>query len=81
MRSKVHTALTAPLVLHHARFDKCAMKKFSINGQLRNKLFLIVIPRFSLVKAAMNALRICKMRNGVIKTPSISSFFNCPSAP
>jgi hypothetical protein len=56
------------------------MKKFGINGQLRNKLFLIVIHRFSLVRAAMNALRICKMRNGVSKTPSISSFFNCPSA-
>jgi hypothetical protein len=41
------------------------MKKFGINGQLRNKLFLIVIHRFSLVKAAMNDLRICKMHNGV----------------
>jgi hypothetical protein len=56
------------------------MTKFGINGQLRNKLFLIVIHRFSVVKAAMNALRICKMRNGVSKTPSVSSFFNCPSA-
>jgi hypothetical protein len=82
MRSKAHTALTAPLIydLHRTRLDKCAMKKFDINGQLRNKLFLIVIHRFSLVKAAMNALRICKMRNGVSKTPSISSYFNCPSA-
>jgi hypothetical protein len=79
MRSKVHTALTAPLVLHRTRLDKCAMKKFGINGQLRNKLFLIVIHRFSLVKAAMNAVRICKMSNGVSKTSSISSFFNCPS--
>ncbi len=41
------------------------MKKFSINSQLRNKLFFIAIHRFSLVRAAMNALRICKMRNGV----------------
>ncbi len=80
MRSKAHTALTAPLVLHRTRLDKCAMKKFGINGQLRNKLFLIAIHRFSLVRAAINALRICKMRNGVSKTPSISSFFNCPSA-
>jgi hypothetical protein len=55
-------------------------EKFGINGQLRNKLFLIIIHLFSLVKATMNALRICKMRNGVSKTPSISSFFNCPSA-
>jgi hypothetical protein len=54
-------------------------EKFGINGQLRNKLFLIAIHCFSLVKAAMNALRICKMRNGVSNTPSISSFFKCPS--
>jgi hypothetical protein len=80
MRSKAHTALTAPLVLHHTRIYKCAKKKFGINGQLRNKLILIVIHRFSLVRAAMNALRICKMPNGVSKTPSISSFFNCPIA-
>jgi hypothetical protein len=45
------------------------MKKFVINGQLGNKLFLIVIHRFSLVKAAMNAPRICKIRNGVNKSP------------
>ncbi len=80
MRSKAHTALTAPLVLHHTRIYKCAMKKCVINGQLRNKLFLIFIHRFSLVRAAMNALRICKMCNAVSKTPSISSFFNWPSA-
>jgi hypothetical protein len=77
MRSEAHTAL--PLVSHRTRLDKCAMKKFGINGQLQNKLFWIVNHRFSLVKAAMNALRICKMRNYVSKTPSISSFFNCPS--
>ncbi len=41
------------------------MKKFGINGQLPNKLFLIVIHRFSLAKAVMNAPCICKMRNGV----------------
>ncbi len=80
MRSKAHTALTAPLVLHRTRIYKCAMKEFGINGQWRNKLFLIVIHRFSLVRAAMNALCICKMRTGVSKTPSISFFFDCPSA-
>ncbi len=74
MRSKAHTALTAPLVLHHTRIYKCAMNKFGINGQLRNKLFCFVIHRFSLVRAAMNALSICKMRSGVSKTPSVSSF-------
>jgi hypothetical protein len=75
MRSKAQIALTAPL--HCTRLDKCAKKKFGINGQLRNKLFLFVIHRFSLLKAAMNALPICKMRNAVNKTPLISSFFNC----
>jgi hypothetical protein len=50
------------------------MKKFAINGQLRNKLFLIVIHRFSLVKAAMNAPRICKLRNSVNKTPQFLHF-------
>jgi len=45
------------------------MKIFGINGQLRNKLFLIVIHRFSLLNAAMNAPRICKMCNGVNKPP------------
>ncbi len=43
------------------------MKKFYINGQLRNKLFFIVMHRVSLVKADMNAPRICKMRNGAKK--------------
>jgi hypothetical protein len=79
MRSKAHTALTVPLVLHHTRIYNWAMKKFGINGRLRNKLVLVVIHRFSLVRAAMNALRICKMRNDVSKTPSFTSFFNCPS--
>jgi hypothetical protein len=45
------------------------MKKFGINSQMRNKLFLIVIYRFRLVKAAMNAAHVCKSRNGVNKTP------------
>jgi hypothetical protein len=38
--------------------------------------FFIIIRHFSLVKVAMNAPRICKMRNGVNKTPQ---FLN-PSA-
>jgi hypothetical protein len=68
MRSKAQTAPTAPLVLHCTRIHKCPMKKFDITGQLRNKLFLIFIYRFSLVKAALNAAHICKLRNGVKKT-------------
>jgi hypothetical protein len=53
-------------------------EKIRYQWPFAEKTFLIVIHRFPLVKAAMNALRICKMRNGVSKTPSISSFFNCP---
>jgi hypothetical protein len=65
MRSKAHTALTAPLVLHHTRIYKSAMKKFSFNGRMRNEPFFIVIYHSSLVKGAMNAARVCKLRNGV----------------
>jgi hypothetical protein len=50
------------------------MKKFGINGQLRNKLFLIVILCFSYVKAPMNAPCICNMRNGVNITLSLLLF-------
>jgi hypothetical protein len=75
MRSKAHTGLTAPLVLHHTRIYKCAMKKFGFNGQMWNEPFFIVIYHSSLVKGAMNAARVCKLPNGV-KNASISSFFN-----
>ena len=71
MRSKAHSALTAPLVLHNTRIYKCAMKKIIFNKQ-----FLIVIYHSSLVKGAMNAARLCKLRNGVKKNASISSIFN-----
>jgi hypothetical protein len=54
MRSKAHTGSTAPLVLHRTRLKKWSMKKFGINDQLRNKLFMIVIHRFSLVKSTMH---------------------------
>jgi hypothetical protein len=49
-------------------------EKFDTNGQLRNKLFLIVIHRFSLVKAAMNAPHPCKLHNGDHKTPQFLHF-------
>jgi hypothetical protein len=78
IRSKAHTALTAPLVLHPIRIYKCAMKKIIINGQMGNKPFLIVIYHSSLVKAAiyiyMNAARCCKLRNGVNKMPQFLLF-------
>ena len=68
MRGKAHTALTAPLVLHHTRIYKRVMKKkIIINGQLRNKHFLMVIYHSSLVKGTMNPARVCKLRNGVKK--------------
>jgi hypothetical protein len=50
------------------------MKKIIINGQMRNKPFLIVIFHSSLVKTAMNAARICKLRNSVKKTPQFLLF-------
>jgi hypothetical protein len=65
MRSKAHSALTVPLVLHHTRIYKRAMKKIIFNSQRRNKHFLIVIYHSSLVKGDMNAVRLCKLRNGV----------------
>ncbi len=74
MRSKAHTTLISPLVLHPIRIYKCAMKKIFINGQMQNKPFLIVIYRSSLVKAAMNAARFCNLRNGVNITPQFLQF-------
>jgi hypothetical protein len=43
------------------------MKKFGFNCQMRNEPFLIVIYHSSLVKGAMNAAHVCKLRNGVKK--------------
>jgi hypothetical protein len=43
------------------------MKKNIINGQMRNKHFFIVIYHSLLVKATMNAARVCKLSNGVQK--------------
>jgi hypothetical protein len=41
------------------------MKKIIFNCQRRNKHLLIVVYHSSLVKGAMNAERLCKLRNGV----------------
>jgi hypothetical protein len=41
---------------------------------MQNKPFLIVIYHSSLVKAAMNAARNCKLPNGVKKTPQFLLF-------
>jgi hypothetical protein len=74
MRSKAHTALTAPLVLHHTKIYKCDMKKFGFNGQMRNEPFLIVIYHSSLLRGTMNAARVCKLCNGVKKMPQFLLF-------
>jgi hypothetical protein len=66
---------------------KCAVRRtplrlrlwFYIVQGFKNTLqnFLIVINRFSLVKAAMNAPRICKLTSAqFVKNASISSFFD-----
>ena len=41
---------------------------------MRNEHFLIVIYHSSLVKGAMNAARLCKLRNDVKKTPQFLLF-------
>jgi hypothetical protein len=61
-------------------------EKIHYNGQWQNKLFLIVIHRFPLVKAIMNAPRVCKLRKNyltgidhcamVLKTPQFLCFPN-----
>jgi hypothetical protein len=57
------------------------MKKFRFNGQMRNELFLIVIYHSSLVKGAMNAARVCKLRNCVKKTPLFLLFLMAKGGP
>ncbi len=49
-------------------------EKITYNGQMRNEHFFIVIYHSSLVKGAMNAARLCKLRNGVKKTPQFLLF-------
>jgi hypothetical protein len=41
---------------------------------MQNEPFLLVIYHSSLVKGAMNAARVCKLRNGVKKTPQFLIF-------
>jgi hypothetical protein len=74
MRSKAHSTLTAPLVLHHTWIYKCAKKKFGFHCQMWNEPFFIVIYHSSLVKRAMNAAHTCKLRNGVKKMPQFLLF-------
>jgi hypothetical protein len=82
MHSKAHTALTAPLVLHHTRFYKRAIKKIIINGQMRNKPFFIVIYHSSPVKAAC-AMVLAKRPQYLLFSPVkgginiLRSYLNC----
>jgi hypothetical protein len=57
------------------------MKKFGFNSQMRNEPFLIAIYHSSLAKGAMNAARVCKLRNGVKKTPHFLLFSMAKSGP
>jgi hypothetical protein len=57
------------------------MKKIIFNGQRRNKHFLTVICHSSLVKGAMNAALLCKLRNGVKKTPQFLLFSMAKDGP
>jgi hypothetical protein len=57
------------------------MKKFGFNGQMRNEPYLIVIYHSSLVKGAMNAAHVCKLRNGVKKTPLFLLFSMAKGGP
>jgi hypothetical protein len=47
----------------------------------RNKIFLIAIYHSSLVKGAMNAAHLCKLRNGVKKTPQFLLFSMAKGGP
>jgi hypothetical protein len=57
------------------------MKKFGFNCQMWNEPFLIVIYHSSLVNGAMNAARVCKLRNGVKKTPQFLLFSMAKGGP
>jgi hypothetical protein len=48
-------------------------EKIIFNGQMRNELFFVIY-HSSLVKGAMNAARVCKLRNGVKEKPKFLLF-------
>jgi hypothetical protein len=56
-------------------------EKVWFNCQMRNEPNLIVIYHSSLVKSAMNAARVCKLRNGVKKTPQFLLFSMAKGGP
>ncbi len=56
-------------------------EKVGFNCQMRNEPFLIVIYHSSLEKGTMNATRVCKLRNGVKKTPQFLLFSMAKGGP
>jgi hypothetical protein len=56
-------------------------EKVRFKWQMQNEPFLIVIYHSSLVKGAMNAARVCKLRNGVKKTPLFLLFSMAKGGP
>ncbi len=56
-------------------------EKVWFNCQMRNESFLIVIYHSALVKGAMNAARVCKLRNGVKKMPQFLLFSMAKGGP
>jgi hypothetical protein len=56
-------------------------EKVWFNSQMQNEPFLIVIYHSSLVKGAMNAARICILRNGVKKRPQFLLFSMAKGGP
>jgi hypothetical protein len=55
------------------------MKKFGFNCQMRNEPFFDC--HLSFVKGSMNAARVCKLRNGVKKTPQFLLFSMAKGGP
>ncbi len=69
LNGQMHSKAQTALVLHHTRmYVQMCYEKNHINCQMWNKHFLIVIYHSSPVKAAMNAARVCILRNGMKKT-------------
>jgi hypothetical protein len=77
LHCNAHTAPTAPLVLYRTRLGKCAMKNSVLitNCQLQNKHFWLSFI-VSLVKAAMNALHLSKLRKDCLTGTGHWSFHN-----
>jgi hypothetical protein len=56
-------------------------EKVWFNGQMWNEPFFIVIYHSSLVTGDMNAAHVCKLRNGVQKTPQFLLFSMAKGGP